>query len=121
MKYLAYAVAFIVELVVWAALASIGLYGSESRVVGWMLTILIFVTTVVFWSVCMAPKAPYPLSTAGYYLVKFVLYAAAGYIVWQHSQAGALWLLAAVIISEPFAYRHVMTTRGHNTKERKIP
>lgn len=106
MLYVAGLVVFVIELVVWGAVASLGLAWLGTGWLGWTIAVLIFLAVVGFWSVFMAPKAPRRFGLVPYYIARAVIYLVAAYAIFRASHLWALVFVIAVAITEPLFYRH---------------
>ncbi|GAB92592.1 YrdB family protein [Gordonia rhizosphera] len=106
MKYLAGLGAFVLELVAWGAVASLGLVFAGTGVIGWLVSVVILIAVVGFWGVFMAPKAAHRLPMVPYYVVKAIIYLVAAYAIFRASPVWALVFVVAVVITEPLFYRH---------------
>lgn len=111
MLYVFYTLGFLVELIAWGAVASLGFLLTQNKVLGWVLTVILFVATIVLWGLFMSPKADYKLPLVAYYGVKLLLYGVAAAVLWRHSPYWAVGFVVAVIVSEPFLYEYAVEVR----------
>lgn len=112
MQYILYTIGFLVELVAWSAVASLGFFMTNNRLVAGVLGVALFVMVVVLWGVFMAPKAKNKLPIVAYYFVKFVTYSVAIFVLWRASPVAACVFIVVVLVSEPFLYQHAVEVRA---------
>ncbi|MGC4964270.1 YrdB family protein [Gordonia sp. DT218] len=104
--YLAALVVFLIELVALGAFASLGLAWCGTGVLGWVVTVVLLVAVITFWSLFMAPKAPRRFRPVPYYLAKAVIYLAAAYALYRAAPVAALIFVGVAAVSEPLFHRH---------------
>lgn len=104
MRYLAYALGFLVEIAAWVGCGAIALL-LLSGIQAWTFGAVITGGVIALWGMLMAPKAPKRLPLTAYYVVKAVIYlwAVAGW--WQVSPWAAAAFVAAAAVAEPLMFR----------------
>lgn len=102
MKYIVYALAFMAELICWFTLASAGYQFGGNKTDKWILAVVIFTVVIVFWSLCMSPKAPYRLNMPLFYLAKIILYGGTTVSLWSRDKKLALLFIGILLLSEPW-------------------
>ena len=105
MRILLYAIAFIVELVAWAACAA-SVFLVTRGWLAWMLAVVVFAVVIGLWGAVMAPRARWPLPTPWYYLAKAVIYGFAAVVLWLFAPWAGVAFSASVLVSEPLLYRY---------------
>lgn len=102
MKYMVYTLAFLIEIIVWVSLSSLGFSVGKNRAVHWVVAALLFAAVTVFWGIFMSPKAAKRLTLTPFYLVKLTAYSGTFWILWHHNKKWALVFTLLVLVSEPF-------------------
>ncbi|MGV9709492.1 YrdB family protein [Gordonia sp. NPDC003424] len=108
MFYLTGFVVFLAELVAWAGVASLGLLWLGNTLIGWVVSVLLLIVVIGFWSRFMAPKAPHRLQPVPYYVVKAIIYLGAVLAIVQVSRVAAVIFAIVAVVSE-LAMRRVDT------------
>ncbi|NDZ92607.1 YrdB family protein [Streptomyces sp. SID6673] len=106
MYYLVAVVVFLIELVAFGAFASLGLAWCGTGVLGWVVTVILLVAVIAFWSLFMAPKASRRFGPVPYHLAKAVIYLAAAYALCRAAPIAALIFVVVAVISESLFHRH---------------
>lgn len=107
MQSLFLALAFLLEIVAFIAFASFGYVFPLS---GWLQIVLfgvLFITLIVFWSVCMAPKAPKKFSPLPYYIAKAIIYAISAITIFATQSTGlGVTFAVLALLDEALLFRH---------------
>jgi hypothetical protein len=101
------AVAFILEVIAFAAFTGSGALLPVAVPLRIILSVLFFSVLVVFWSLYMSPKAPKKFKTTSYYGSKFIIYGLAAVVIAQtQNQFLGLLFVFAVIVNEMLLFKH---------------
>ena len=99
MKYLALAVAFILELIAFGYIATIGIFVPADQAVRIAVGVGLLVAVVVFWAMFMAPQAARRLRGATYVIVKLVIYTIAALAIAKlyDIRYGVIFMIVTVV------------------------
>jgi len=107
MELLALGLAFILELIAFIGFAALGLLVPVPRLAQLGLSAVLLIGLMLFWGAYMAPRAPKPLPTREYYIVKLFIYSlAAGMLYRLYGPDTGIFFAAAVILNELALYKH---------------
>jgi hypothetical protein len=76
-------VAFLLELVAFAALAGVGFLLPANQGLQIATACILFVAVIWFWGVYMAPKSKHKLKATRYYVAKAIIYALAAWSIFM--------------------------------------
>lgn len=107
MKPLALTIAFLLELVAFAAFAGISFLLPGGKVLHIAGFVVLLAGLIAFWSVCMAPKAPKKFKPMAYYAAKACVYAVAAFtLLYAYPPLYGILFVAAVLVDEALLFRH---------------
>lgn len=103
MQLLFLAVAFILELIAFAAFAAVGYLLPIHATLQLLVATILLILVVAFWGLYMAPKAPRKLEKRAYYLAKFSVYGISAIALLNlMSPEAAVGFTVAVAIDEAY-------------------
>jgi Protein of unknown function (DUF2568) len=107
MKSVALGIAFLLEIIAFISFACFGLLLPIAHSFQLLVSALLFLALIMFWSSYMAPRAPKKFKVTAYYLSKLLIYALAAVVLFQtQNLLFFIVFVMAVIIDEITLFEH---------------